>query len=138
MKVELICLDDDFYLKVVNEDGLIVEIDGFFFIGGYNKVFWLMQMLLVFLGSCSVIDVIYLLCKQWQELWDIKVMVIGEWDIIKILFFFIVIYVYYMFYGNIVDNKVEWVVSMFMEKFCFVKIMLEKVVEIIWSWEKVD
>lgn len=65
-------------------------------------------------------------------------MVIGEWDIIKILFFFIVIYVYYMFYGNIVDNKVEWVVSMFMEKFCFVKIMLEKVVEIIWSWEKVD
>lgn len=42
MKVELICLDDDFYLKVVNEDGLIVEIDGFFFIGGYNKVFWLM------------------------------------------------------------------------------------------------
>lgn len=38
MKIELIRLDDVYYMLVINEDGNMVEIDGFFKVGGSNQV----------------------------------------------------------------------------------------------------
>ena len=78
MKIELRRLDDAFHMEAVNELGNTITTDGAPDIGGGNKAFRPMQLMLAGLGSCSSIDVILLLRKQKQALEDIHVTVTAE------------------------------------------------------------
>lgn len=92
-------------------------------------------MLFSSLGVCSFIDVIYLLIKQRQQIDDIKIILEGNRVEGEVFFLFIDINVYYCLYGDFDEKKVERVVIIFGEKFCFVVKIIEKMVKIFWFWE---
>ena len=93
-----------------------------------------MQMVLAALGSCSSIDVIHLLNKQRQILRDIKIDITAQRaDAVPAVF--TAIQVHYKLYGELNEKKVERACRLSMEKLCSVSKMLEKSVDISWSYE---
>lgn len=135
MKIEIKRLDEDFHLQATNEAGLAVESDGAESIGGHGRGMRPMQILLSALGSCSTIDVIYLLRKQRQQLDDIQLTITAEREKDKTPSLFTDIHVHYKLFGPLEEKKVKRAVDLSMEKLCSVKLMLEKAVKITWSWE---
>ena len=134
MKMTLHRLDDGFHMQSTNEDGLPVESDASPAIGGQNKAMRPMQMVLAALGSCSSIDVIHLLNKQRQILRDIKIDITAQRaDAVPAVF--TAIQVHYKLYGELNEKKVERACRLSMEKLCSVSKMLEKSVDISWSYE---
>ena len=134
MKMTLHRLDDGFHMQSTNEDGLTVESDASPAIGGQNKAMRPMQMVLAALGSCSSIDVIHLLNKQRQILRDIKIEITAQRaDAVPAVF--TAIQVHYKLYGELNEKKVERACRLSMEKLCSVSKMLEKSVDISWSYE---
>lgn len=135
MKIEIKRLDDAFHLQAANESGITVESDGAEDIGGHNRGMRPMQMVLSALGSCSAIDVIYLLRKQRQQLDDIQLTVTAEREKGKTPSLFTGIHVHFRLYGPLDEKKVERAVGLSMEKLCSVKLLLDKTAKITWSWE---
>ncbi len=134
MKVTLKRLDDAFHMQASNEEGLTVESDGSPAIGGKNQAMRPMQMVLSALGSCSSIDVIHLLNKQRQPLEDIEIELTAQRaDAVPAVF--TDIQVHYKLYGPLDEKKVERACRLSMEKLCSVSKMLEKAVNITWSYE---
>jgi putative redox protein len=78
MEVKLTQKDNAFLMVGQNDSGNLVLTDGSADIGGGNIGMRPMQLMLVSIGSCSAIDVIYLLRKQRQPLRDIEVKVTGD------------------------------------------------------------
>lgn len=135
MKIEIKRLDDAFHLQAANESGITVESDGAEDIGGHNRGMRPMQMVLSALGSCSAIDVIYLLRKQRQQLDDIQLTVTAEREKGKTPSLFTGIHVHFRLYGPLDEKKVKRAVGLSMEKLCSVKLLLDKTAKITWSWE---
>lgn len=135
MKIVLKRLDQDYHLQAVNETGATVESDGAPDIGGHNKGLRPMQMVLAALGSCSAIDVVYMLRKLRQQLDDIQVTVTAEREKDKTPSLFTDIHVHYLLSGPIQEKKAERAVNLSMEKLCSVKKLLEPTAKITWSWE---
>ncbi len=135
MKIVLKRLDQDYHLQAVNETGATVESDGAPDIGGHNKGLRPMQMVLAALGSCSAIDVIYMLRKLRQQLDDIQVIVTAEREKDKTPSLFTDIHVHYLLSGPVQEKKAERAVNLSMEKLCSVKKLLEPTAKITWSWE---
>lgn len=135
MKVDLHRLDDAFHMQATNDLGLTAEIDGSPEIGGGNKAFRPMQLLLASVGGCSSIDVIHLLRKQRQNVKDIKITVEGTRVENQIPAVFEKIHLHYKLVGDLDDNKVERACRLSMEKLCSVSMMLKGSVEITWSYE---
>ncbi len=135
MKIEIKRLDDAFHLQAANESGITVESDGAEDIGGHNRGMRPMQMVLSALGSCSAIDVIYLLRKQRQQLDDIRLTVTAEREKGKTPSLFTGIHVHFRLYGPLDEKKVKRAVGLSMEKLCSVKLLLDKTAKITWSWE---
>lgn len=134
MKVTLKRLDDAFHMQAANEEGLTVESDGSPAIGGKNQAMRPMQMVLAALGSCSSIDVIHLLNKQRQPLEDIEIELTAQRaDAVPAVF--TDVQVHYKLYGPLDEKKVERACRLSMEKLCSVSKMLEKAVNITWSYE---
>ena len=134
MKITLQRLDDAFHMESANEEGLTVESDGSPAIGGHNKAMRPMQMVLAALGSCSSIDVIHLLNKQRQPLRDIKIDITAQ-RVDAVPAVFSDIQVHYRLFGELDEKKVERACRLSMEKLCSVSKMLEKAVNITWSYE---
>lgn len=134
MKVTLKRIDDAFHMEASNEDGLTVHSDGSPAIGGHNKAMRPMQMVLSALGSCSSIDVIHLLNKQRQPLDDIHIELTAQ-RVDAVPSVFTDIQVHYILYGDLDDKKVERACRLSMEKLCSVSKMLEKSVNITWSYD---
>ncbi|MCB0570619.1 MAG: OsmC family protein [Phaeodactylibacter sp.] len=135
MKIVLTRLDQDFNFQAANESGATVESDGAPEIGGHNKGLRPMQMVLAALGSCSAIDVVYMLRKLRQQLDDIQVTVSAEREKDKVPSLFTKIHVHYLLTGDVQDKKAERAVNLSMEKLCSVKKLLEPTAEITWSWQ---
>lgn len=134
MKVTLKRLDNAFHMQASNEEGLTVESDGSPAIGGKNQAMRPMQMVLAALGSCSSIDVIHLLNKQRQPLEDIDIELTAQRaDAVPAVF--TDIQVHYKLYGPLDEKKVERACRLSMEKLCSVSKMLEKAVNITWTYE---
>jgi len=133
MKVTLKRMDDAYLMQAVNEEGRIVTTDGPKSIGGQNSAFRPMQMVLVALGSCSSIDIIYLLKKQRQPLDHIEVEIDSKRaeTAPKV---FTEINIHYKLYGDLNEKKVERACRLSMEKMCSVSKMLEKSVDIRWTY----
>lgn len=134
MKIELKRIDDAFHMEASNEDGNIVRTDGSPKVGGHNKAMRPMQMLLAALGSCSSIDVIYLLNKQRQPIDDIKISITAEREQDKVPALFTDIHVHYQLFGELDEIKVERAVRMSMEKMCSVSKIVEKTATITWDY----
>ena len=137
MKVTLRRIDDAYHMEAANEDGLTVHSDGSPAIGGHNLAMRPMQMVLAALGSCSSIDVISLLNKQRQPLKDIKVELTAQ-RVDAVPAVFTDIQVHYLLYGPLDEKKVERACRLSMEKLCSVSKMLEKSVNITWSYEVME
>lgn len=94
-----------------------------------------MQMLLLGLGGCSLVDVVGILQKQQQPLVDIEVIVAGErgtefpkpWQ---------TMHMHYIVTGAGLDpHKVERAINLSVEKYCGVHATLAGVVKITHDWE---
>ena len=138
MKIELKRLDDAFHFESTNEAGNAVQSDGSEVIGGSNQGMRPMQMVLAALGSCSSIDVVYILRKMRQPLDDIQVTITAEREKDKTPSLFESIHVHYTLTGDLNEKKVEQAVSMSMETYCSVARLLEKTAKLSWDWEVVN
>lgn len=122
-------------MEAANETGQLTYLDGSPDIGGHNHGFRPMQLVLTALGGCSSIDVILLLNKQRQPLQHIEVEVEGDREADAIPAVFTAIRVHYKVYGDLDPKKVERACRLSIEKLCSVSIMLEKTVDISWTYE---
>lgn len=126
MEINLKRIDGAFKMESSNEMGHTVITDASPEVGGGNSAFRPMQLLLAGLGSCSSIDVIHIMNKQRQPLRDIQIKVTGDREQGKVPSLFTKIHVHFDFYGDVDPEKAEQAVRLSMEKYCSVKLILEK------------
>ncbi|CAN5352621.1 OsmC family protein [soil metagenome] len=125
-------------MEAVNENGNKVHIDASPDIGGTDRGFRPMQMVLAALGGCSSIDIISILKKQKQPLEDIRITVTGEREKGAVPSLFNEAHVHFTFYGNLDEDKVKKAVVLSVEKYCSVVKILEKTATITHSFEIVN
>lgn len=135
MEITIKRIDDAFQMESTNDTENTVQSDGSPKIGGGNKAMRPMQMVLAALGSCSSIDVIHLLNKQRQALDDIHIKVSAQRAEDQVPAVFTAIQVHYHVFGDLEEAKVEKACRLSMEKYCSVSKMLEKSVNITWSYQ---
>jgi putative redox protein len=136
MKVEMKRVDDAFHFEAFGGDKVAVHIDAAAAIGGSNMGARPMELILMGLGSCAVIDVILILKKMKQEVDDIRIVVEGDREEEAIPAPFIGLRLRFILRGgNLVQKKVEQAVKLSMEKYCSVSVMLEKSATIDWVVE---
>jgi len=135
MKIILKRLDDAFHLEAVNEVGRKVEADGAPKIGGSNKGFRPMQLVLAAAGSCSSMDIISILKKMQQDLTDFDVEVTAEREPDVVPSLFTDIHLHFILSGNLEEAKVRRAIELSMTKYCSVVKILEKTAKITSSFE---
>ncbi len=135
MKVTLKRLNSALHFEGKNEEGNTVLIDGLSDFGGEGKGCRPMELLLVSLASCSSMDVVSILKKMRQPLEDLRVEAEGERVTGEIPAVFKKIHIRYIVTGNLNPEKVTTAISKSMDKYCSVSKMLEKSVEITWSYQ---
>ncbi len=134
MKIQIERLNNAVHLRATNEDGATLEMDGSPAVGGENKGFRPMQMLLAALGGCSTIDIVSILKKQRQPVDDIAIAVEGEREPGVEPSLFRDIHVHFTLKGNLDEDKVRKAVELSMEKYCSVAKTLEKTAAITYSF----
>ena len=134
MKIELHRLNDAFHLEAVNESGNTVHLDASPAIGGENKGFRPMQLLLAALGGCSTIDIVNILRKQRQDVQDIRISVEGEREPGVEPSLWQTIHVQFTLTGNLDAEKVGKAVDLSMKKLCSVAKTLEKTATITYDY----
>lgn len=135
MRITLERENEAVHMKASNEAGAEIHIDGAAEVGGENKGFRPMQLLLASLGSCSSIDIISILKKQKQPLEDIRIVVDGERQKDTIPSLFEKIHVHFVLKGKLDDKKVKRAVDLSMKTYCSVTRTLEKTASITYSYE---
>ena len=135
MKITLNRVDDGFHFEGIGSSPNNVHIDGSEEIGGTNSGVRPMELILMGLGSCGAMDIISILKKQRQDLKDLKIEIDGNRDYNQTPAVFTDIKIKFTFYGNLSNEKVEKAVSLSMDKYCSVSAMLEKSVNISYSFE---
>jgi putative redox protein len=118
-----------------NEDGNTISIDGPEDVGGRKLGFRPMQLLTAASAGCRSIDIITLLAKQRQKLWDLQVMVDAERENGKVPSLFSTIHLHYMLTANLDQTKVKKAIELSLEKYCSVVKILEKTAQISHSYE---
>jgi len=135
MRITLERMNQAVHMKATNEDGAVVHVDGAATVGGENKGFRPMQLLLAGLGSCSSIDIIGILKKQKQPLEDLQVTVDGEREEKKVPSLFRNIHVHFILKGDLDEKKVKKAVDLSMKTYCSVTRILEKTASVTYSFE---
>ncbi len=135
MKIEITRLDDAFHFEALNEDGQSVHVDAAPAIGGHNLGMRPMQLLLVAIGTCSVIDMLLILKKQRQDVKDVRITVLGERAPDVIPSPFTNIDMKFTFFGDLKPERVEKAVRLSVDKYCSVSIMLEKTARVTYSFD---
>ena len=131
MKITLSRQNDAVHFLAKNEQDVSFNIDGSPEIGGENKGFRPMQLLLAALGGCSSIDVVSILKKQRQVLEGFDIEVDGEREAGKEPSLFQDIVVTFKLKGVTLDpDKVKKAVALSMEKYCSVAKTLEATAKI--------
>lgn len=138
MTINLHRADDNYLLRATNEDGLTLDFNGGADLeGGNDDSFRPMQAVLAAVGSCSSIDIIFLLRKQRQDLKDLRIRLDSERRE-ESPRLFTKIHVHYTLVGTIDEKKAERACRLSMEKMCSVSLMLKAGgVEITWGYEVV-
>ncbi len=135
MKIEITRLDDAFHFEALNEDGRSVHVDAAPAVGGHNLGMRPMQLLLVAIGTCSVIDILLILKKQRQEVKDVKITVTGNRAPDAVPSPFTDIEMKFTFFGELKAEKVAQAVRLSVEKYCSVSMMLEKTAKVTYTFD---
>src|SRR5690554_7429749 len=106
MKITLNRKNEFFHFAAQNESGLNLEIDGSPEIGGENKGFRPMDLMLSGIASCSNIDLLLILKKQKQVVKEIDIEVSAERATSDAKEFKNV-YLHYLITGEISSDKLE-------------------------------
>jgi putative redox protein len=126
MKVELKRLNDAVHFEASAPSSTVkVHIDGSEAIGGQGLGVRPMELVLMAVGSCSVLDIVSILKKQRQDLKDISVSIEGE-RTDKIPAVFTKIHILFSLYGTIDAAKAETAAELAVKKYCSVHDMLAK------------
>jgi putative redox protein len=134
MKININRKNDLFHMQAVNDTGNTIDMDGSPAIGGENKGFRPMQLLLAAIGGCSTIDIVNILRKQREPLEDIKITVDGEREPNVEPSLFQDIHVHFDLKGNLSEEKVKKAVDLSMQKYCSVAKTLEKTAKVTYDF----
>jgi putative redox protein len=134
MKIDITRKNGSYHMQAVNDTGNTVDMDGSPAIGGENKGFRPMQLLLAAVGGCSTIDVVSILRKQREPLEDISLTVNGEREPNVEPSLFKDIHVHFTLKGNLSEEKVRKAVDLSMQKYCSVAKTLEKTAKITYDF----
>ncbi len=134
MKININRKNDLFHMQAVNDTGNTIDMDGSPAIGGENKGFRPMQLLLAAIGGCSTIDIVNILRKQREPLEDIKITVDGEREPNVEPSLFQDIHVHFALKGNLTEEKVRKAVDLSMQKYCSVAKTLEKTANVTYDF----
>ncbi len=115
-----------YHLKSTNASGNMVETDGSPDIGGEGKGARPMELLLMSLASCSVIDVILILKKQRQTLDDIKVDITAQRHSVENHSEYSSIHMHFSLYGQIKEQKAQKAIDLSLDEYCSVAQILKK------------
>jgi putative redox protein len=121
-------------MQAVNDTGNTIDMDGSPAIGGENKGFRPMQLLLAAIGGCSTIDIVSILRKQREPLEDIQITVNGEREPHVEPSLFRDIHVHFTLKGNLSEEKVRKAVDLSMQKYCSVAKTLEKTAKVTYDF----
>ena len=124
MKVELSRLNDAVHFEGSAPSSTVkVHIDGSEAIGGQGLGVRPMELVLMALGSCSVLDLVSILKKQRQDLKDVSLSVEGERaDAVPPVF--TKIHITFTLTGDIEQEKAEKAAELAVKKYCSVHNML--------------
>jgi putative redox protein len=136
MQIEMRRVNDAFHFEAFGDDKIAVNIDAAAAIGGGHLGARPMELILMGLGSCAVIDVLLILKKMKQEVADIRIVVEGDREQEAVPSPFVGLRLRFILRGaNLVQKKVEQAVALSIEKYCSVSVMLEKSAAINWVVE---
>jgi putative redox protein len=124
MKVELNRLNDAVHFEASAPSSTVkVHIDGSEAIGGQGLGVRPMELVLMALGSCSVLDLVSILKKQRQDVKDVSLSVEGERaDAVPPVF--TKIHITFTLTGEIDKDKAEKAAELAVKKYCSVHNML--------------
>jgi putative redox protein len=134
MKVEIERKNDKVYLEAVNEQGIIVKMDGSPEIGGQDLGARPMQLVLMALGGCTSMDMLSMLAKMREPVKGYKVTVDAE-RATEHPMVFTKIHIHYILEGNLKKENVEKAINLSMDKYCSVTHMLNTTATITHSFE---
>jgi putative redox protein len=134
MKIDITRKNGLFHMQAKNDTGNTIDMDGSPAIGGENKGFRPMQLLLAAIGGCSTIDIVSILRKQREPLEDIRITVNGEREPNVEPSLFQDIHVHFALKGNLSEEKVRKAVDLSMQKYCSVAKTLEKTAKITYDF----
>jgi len=135
MEVHLQLFNDAYHMKVTNEQGVVLDLDASESIGGQNKGFRPMQLLLAGLAGCSSIDVINILRKGRHEVSNFSATVKGDRNPDAIPSLFTNIHIHFSLKGNLPEDKLKRAVALSLEKYCSVAKTLEPTATITSSYQ---
>jgi putative redox protein len=125
MRIELERIDDALNFKATDENGHSVNMDAGEDNGGKGNGIRPMQMLIMGLGGCSVIDLVLILKKQRQDVKDVKISIDCEREKDKEVTLWENIVMHFKIYGDVDMKKAERAVNLSVEKYCSVAKTLE-------------
>ncbi|WP_107037760.1 OsmC family protein [Brumimicrobium mesophilum] len=134
MKITLDRKNEFFHFTAQNESGLSLEIDGSPEIGGENKGFRPMELMLSGMASCSTIDLLLILKKQKQVVTDIKIETSGERSS-GVAKEFKSVHLHYILTGEISSDKLERAIKLAITKYCSALLSLDPKIEVTSSYE---
>ena len=124
MKVELKRLNDAVHFEGTGSATPVkVHIDGSPNIGGQGLGVRPMELVLMALGSCGVLDLVCILKKQRQDVKDISVSVEGE-RADRVPAVFTRIHILFKITGDVDQTKAEKAAELAVKKYCSVQDML--------------
>ncbi len=137
MEVHLKKQSGDFQFKAYNASAYCLDLDASINLGGSEKGFRPMELVLTALGSCSSFDLIHILKKQKLELSSCQVKVEGKRSE-EVPSLFDDIHLHYSLQGNIAENKIKRALELSIEKYCSVAHLLQPTANITYSYELIN
>lgn len=117
MKIKLNRVNKHFHFEARNESNVLLNIDASPEIGGEDKGFRPMELMLSGMASCSTIDLLLILKKQKQIVSDIKIEATAERTETSSKEFKSV-NLHYVLTGEISINKLERAIDLALTKYC--------------------
>ena len=117
MKITLNRENKHFHFKAKNDSGILLNIDASADIGGENKGFRPMELMLSGIASCSSIDLLLILKKQKQSVDNIKIEATAERTTTSSKAFKSV-NLHYILDGKIEPLKLERAINLALTKYC--------------------
>jgi putative redox protein len=133
MQIKIKRFDDAYGFEAENETHNKLIMDANAAIGGGNKGFTPMQLLIAGIGGCSGIDIVSILKKQKQEIKGFDITVDAEREQGKEPSLFTTIHVSYHLSGDIDLDKAQRAADLSIEKYCSVAKILEKTAKITYT-----